>query len=379
LQAEAYVSKRKSLLKEAIVTNSNTLFGHLAQRFSAHPENLATEALLYILNNTQNSKDIFTRYFSFTDDNFTPIEQFSSQVSSEGETIPDLVGTDGEGDNVFVVENKFWAELTANQPLGYLPLLPKGKSSALFFVCPEKRLITLHSELIRLIDETGDYGDREIIQETEDIIIDRLVDSQYLALVSWRRLLSDLESLLDPISERALIADLNQLQGLCEQMDSEGFIPLRSGETGNLEIPRRIMDYRNLIDDIVQQLVDTSDASTSGLASAASYYSTGRYINLRKRGEFGSLLAVDFDFWRKSGHSPIWMKFNYTEFGRGNKASELLSKTNLYIDYIEEYPKVVGTPILLTHSSDKQKVIQNCADQIRNITTILLDNKLSLS
>jgi hypothetical protein len=88
-------------------------------------------------------------------------------VSSEDETIPDLVGTDGEGDNVFVVENKFWAELTSNQPLGYLPLLPKSKSSALFFVCPEKRLATLHSELIRLINETGNYGDREIIQETQ--------------------------------------------------------------------------------------------------------------------------------------------------------------------------------------------------------------------
>jgi len=356
------------------MTNPNTLFGHLAQRFSAHPENLATEALLYILNNTQNSKDIFTRYFASTEDNFTPIEQFSSQVSSEDETIPDLVGTDGEGDNVFVVENKFWAELTSNQPLGYLPLLPKSKSSALFFVCPEKRLATLHSELIRLINETGNYGDREIIQETEDVIIDRLVDSQYLALVSWRRLLSDLESLLDPISERALIADLNQLQGLCEQMDSEGFIPLRSGETGNLEIPRRIMDYRNLIDDIVQQLVDTSDASTSGLASAASYYSTGRYINLRKRGEFGSLLAVDFDFWRKSGRSPIWLKFNYTEFGRGREASELLSKTNFYINYVEGSPRVIGTPILLTHNSDKQKVVRDAADQIRAISQKLLNN-----
>jgi len=355
------------------MTNSNTLFGHLAQRFSVHPENLATEALLYILNNTLKSKDIFARYFASTEDNFAPIVQFSSQVSSEGETIPDLVGIDEEGENVFVIENKFWAELTPNQPLGYLPLLPIGKSSALFFVCPEKRLSTLHPEIIRLLGDSHQYETRETVLETEDVIINKLADSKYLTLVSWRRLLSDLESLLDPISERTLIADLNQLQGLCERMDNEGFIPLRSGETSNLEIPRRIMNYRDLITGMSNILIQNGEIDVSGLRATFGRYHTGRYIFLRKEGEFGASLVVDFALWRSFGLSPIWLRFHYTNFGRGKEVSDILSKTNLYINYVEENPRVVVTPILLTHSSDRQKVIRNCADQIRSISRILLD------
>ena len=125
--------------------------------------------------------------------------------------------------------------MTPNQPLGYLPLLHEDVSGALFFVCPEKRISVLHAELVRLLEESDKYGDSENIQESGDVVVDRITDSQYMVIISWRRLLSDLEYLLDPIGERSLITDLAQLQGLCDQMDYEGFIPLRSGETGNLE------------------------------------------------------------------------------------------------------------------------------------------------
>ena len=57
---------------------------------------------------------------------------FSSPVSSNDDTIPDLVATDIAGNKIFIVENKFWAKLTPNQPVGYLPLLSKQAPSALF-------------------------------------------------------------------------------------------------------------------------------------------------------------------------------------------------------------------------------------------------------
>jgi hypothetical protein len=355
------------------MSTSNTLFGHLASRFSTHPENLATEALLYLLTNAQNAKDLFARYLAAAGDNFNTVNRFSSQVSSDGDTIPDLVGTDVTGNSIFIIENKFWAELTPNQPLGYLPLLPPNLSSALFFVCPEKRLRVLQTELFRLIGDAGQYEHSETIQQTGDVVVNRITDSQYMVIVSWRRLLADLEAMLDPIAERTLIADLHQLRGLCEQMDYEGFIPLRTGETGNLEIPRRIIDYRELIDAIVNVLRDSADVATGGLAAAASAHSSGRYIYLRKRGEFGAYLALDFELWRKFGLSSIWLKFHYTDFGRAEEAAALLSNANFYIDYGAN-PRAVVTPIMLAHSSDRQKVIQDSAQQIRAINQILLDS-----
>ena len=102
---------------------SDTLFGHLALRFSSHPENLATEALLYLLNKSRDAKGLFAGYLSGHGQDFPPITRFNSQVSSDDNTIPDLVATDMAGNNIFIVENKFWAGLTENQPISYLKQL----------------------------------------------------------------------------------------------------------------------------------------------------------------------------------------------------------------------------------------------------------------
>ena len=114
------------------MNTSDTLFGHLALRFSSHPENLATEALLYLLNNSRDANGLFSGYLSGCGQDFPPVTRFSSQVSSDDNTVPDLVATDIAGNKIFIVENKFWAELTPNQSVGYLPLLSKQAPSALF-------------------------------------------------------------------------------------------------------------------------------------------------------------------------------------------------------------------------------------------------------
>ena len=100
------------------MNTSDTLFGHLALRFSSHPENLATEALLYLLNNSRDANGLFPGYLSGFGQDFLPVTRFSSQVSSDDNTIPDLVATDVAGNKIFIVENKFWAELTPNQSVG---------------------------------------------------------------------------------------------------------------------------------------------------------------------------------------------------------------------------------------------------------------------
>ena len=115
------------------MNTSDTLFGHLALRFSSHPENLATEALLFLLNNSKDANGLFARYLSGCGQDFPPVNLFSSQVSSDDDTIPDLVATDIAGNKIFIVGNKFWAELTPNQPVGYLPLLHGAAGGELNF------------------------------------------------------------------------------------------------------------------------------------------------------------------------------------------------------------------------------------------------------
>ena len=158
-------------------------------------------------------------------------------------------------------------------------------------------------------------------------------------------------------------------------MDQEGFIPLRTHEIGNMEIPRRIIDYSGLIDDIVSELRENGYVSTDGLQRTSTTEFTGRYVHVRQRGEFGGLLALDFGAWRRFGRSPIWLDFYKDELGKAQEVATLLSKSDLYLIDLAvcSERRGVGTPITLVPNVGKRKVIENCAMQIREIVGILCE------
>jgi PAS domain S-box-containing protein len=63
-----------------------------------------------------------------------------------------------------------------------------------------------------------------------------------LVIVSWAHLLTTARSAMDAAGEDRLVADIIQLQGLCEQMDADAFFPLTSEElTGPLG--RRVIQF----------------------------------------------------------------------------------------------------------------------------------------
>ena len=49
--------------------------------------------------------------------------------------------------------------------------------------------------------------------------------------------------------------DLDQLRGLASREDDEAFLPLRPDEI-NQEIPRRVIDLRRLVDDIIAAIAN---------------------------------------------------------------------------------------------------------------------------
>lgn len=61
---------------------------------------------------------------------------------------PDLVGRDVEGRYLLIVESKFWAPLTLNQPATYIDRLPADKPALLLFIAPASRMRTLWLELL---------------------------------------------------------------------------------------------------------------------------------------------------------------------------------------------------------------------------------------
>jgi hypothetical protein len=96
------------------------LFGHLVSRFSTSPENLATEALAFIVNRSAPMREALRRLVGRTGVELPSLARFCSQTGDQQGNIPDLVGLDAMGAERLFIENKFWAGLTENQPAGYL-------------------------------------------------------------------------------------------------------------------------------------------------------------------------------------------------------------------------------------------------------------------
>jgi hypothetical protein len=76
-----------------------------------------------------------------------PRLRFRTQQAKD-DACPDMQGCDDDGELRVLVEHKFWAGLTENQPVSYLKQLAKcNKPTLLLMVCPEARKETLWREL----------------------------------------------------------------------------------------------------------------------------------------------------------------------------------------------------------------------------------------
>ena len=208
---------------------NQTLFGHLALQFTKSPENIATEALSYVLGRSTAANAAFARHLRQTEAMLPDRLTFQTQARKDDDAIPDLVGVNAQNQTVTIGEAKFWAGLTDNQPVGYLRRLSQSKGTLLFFVAPAKRFPTLWAELLRRCQAARlDAQPLEGIgQEYYRAAIGR---TQYLALCSWRSVLHALHDAAEADSDTQTAADIQQLEGLCERMDTTAFLPLQAAE-----------------------------------------------------------------------------------------------------------------------------------------------------
>jgi hypothetical protein len=100
-----------------------------------------------------------------------------------------------------------------------------------------------------------------------------------LAITSWRELLSAIGSRLDLADDKTLRADVQQLDGLCEHMDTEAFLPVSSEELTS-GVYRRVIDFANLVNDVCKGLESDSLADLSNFRLAAGIGWTGRWFYL---------------------------------------------------------------------------------------------------
>lgn len=196
-----------------------SLLAHLAGQLAPHPENIATEALFFILKRSPSSAATMNHILRSAGLVGDDVFGYRTQVSDEDGARPDLIAL-GQGGRVEAfVEAKFWAGLTDNQPNGYLhSALLRGHAGGVLFVAPEKRLPTLWPELVRRVRESNQPHSPAVAAGFGERILE--VGTRRMALVSWRFLLGRLSEAAQVANDNATLEDLRQLASLCDQMDS---------------------------------------------------------------------------------------------------------------------------------------------------------------
>jgi hypothetical protein len=250
------------------------LFGHLVARFSTHPENLATEAVAFIVNRSAAMREALRRLVGRTGIELPSLARFCSQAGDEQGNIPDLVGLDAMGTERLLIENKFWAGLTVNQPAGYLERLPAEGGAVLIFVVPSKRLPIVWTELASsAMNRSTRLPNPE--QLAGDLLFARLTSSTALAATTWNAVLDSIEAAARTSGEASAAADIAQLRSLCDVMDNEAFLPVRMAELTNLDVPRRMIGLADLIPDLSQLAVAAGIAIIKGLMPTHGWHSAG--------------------------------------------------------------------------------------------------------
>jgi hypothetical protein len=196
--------------------NQYSLLACVAPGLTSQLENLATESLLYLLQRYEGARDALIELASDVGYAGPRDLQFSTQVHMQHGSIPDLVGAISDGTNVLLVESKFWASLTPNQPTGYLERLPQNGEGMVLFIAPEKRHEELWDQLVarcrsRGLDPAGEAA------ETPNWRTARTSKGR-LAYVSWSFTLGRLEERLKEVGDDRGASEVWQLKELCRQI-----------------------------------------------------------------------------------------------------------------------------------------------------------------
>jgi len=305
-----------------------SLLAHLFPRISTPAEDVATLSLCHILDHSITARKSFTNFLANTAGIRTiPDLYFRTQSSGENKERPDISGLDADGNEIILCEAKFWAGLTANQPKAYLERLRKNsydREKALIFICPNERMVSLWGELLRICEQSLAENKTEISEKTVETNA-IMVDGITMAIVSWRAIINVLRETL-AAENSPLISDLDQLNGLCEYMDKQAFIPYRPSDFG-LDIPKRVISFYQIVDKVADKIIFQLDGSTKGLRAAHQYAGYSRYINV---GNFGISIRYSCEHWVELVENPFWLSIKKNEGDKWVFAKEARKKLQKY-------------------------------------------------
>lgn len=284
-----------------IANDNNSLLAYIANEFTNQTELVATKSLAYILNRSNAAKDALRELLRIGGADVGPIASVRAEAAGEDQERVDLAGYDRVDDERVLIEAKFWAGLTDNQPASYLTRLPNdGKPTALLFVAPEMRLGTLWPEVMRRAGEAGFALDDDV---REGNLLTAAVgrSSRRLMLTSWRGLLDSMKSRV--AGDGATESDIRQLEAMCNREESEAFLPL-SGDQLGPKFARLMPQLTQLVKDAVERGIGSGFVVRAKRRFSSAEQEHGQRIIL---GGAYAWFGISYENWAHVRETPLWL------------------------------------------------------------------------
>ena len=348
----------------------NTVFSHIIQkRFSQVNEDVATDALAYILESSESACNGMMKLLRGIVPEL-PELRFKTQ-QTEGTIRPDMWGFAENQPRVFV-ENKFWAGLTDNQPVSYLKQLAAyPQPTVLLVIAPAAREQTLWRELNHRLSADGISA----TQRTAAAAVPCSVYTQtgsVLALTSWVNVLSVLEhECADDPSARG---DLVQLRALCDSADADAFAPVSRAEISDQRTPAFVVQLSSIVQAVADLAVTEKALFVGGLRPQASWERIGRYARVSgepPRGA-GAWLGIHFGLWKTHGTTPLWLIFDDGKFGRGQEVRPLIEPWATQKGILTATSgQGIAIALEIPEGEEKDGVVRSLVDDLKALAAVL--------
>ncbi len=334
-----------------------TLLSFIAQRHTIGLEDVATDALYFILSRSDAAGKALSELMG-DEHGPLPIAKAQPWATDARGAIPDLACLDDDDNLVALIESKFWASLTHNQPVTYWQGLPTHKSAVLLFLAPDYRVDQgdLWDELVsRLRDAGHELGPAD--RRPGLITAQSRSDQRRLMLTTWQLLLDRMAKRAGEDGDTQACFEIAELQGLAA-----------SAIKGDR--PTRDENLKQLIAESVKRLEQSKWADASGLAVGQGADFHGRYLRLA-----GALawLGIDSRAVKETG-KPLWLHF-YEEGALRIKVnleqvrSRLEGRLETKLTWRSD--DEVYLPVELPRGADREKTLNAIVAQLERIARLI--------
>ncbi len=339
------------------MTQESTFLGFIAQRHTIGLEDVATDALSFILSRSASARQALADFLG-DDHGPLPIAKVQTWMTDTQGAVPDLACLDDKDNIVTLIESKFWAPLTPHQPVTYWEGLPTNLRSVLLFLAPDVRVNqgTLWDELESRLRDAGHEllsvcrGNGRITAPSKD-------GQRRLMLATWQQLLDCMAQRAEKDGDTRACFEIVELQGLAASA-IKGDRPIRDE------------NLKQLIAEAISHGEQSGWADTKGLSVGRGYGYYGRYICFAGAEAW---LGIDYRFLKQMPGKPLWLWFF-----RDHSADALVK--------FEEIPnRVKGweeaglqwrngdlyLPIVLPVGADRDQILDAIVSQLARIAELI--------